>query len=162
MKNSISEMADMLETLLGALAFIAMFLAIVLQVFFRYVLDAPLVWPFQFSVYCYIYVIYIGAVMATRRQSHISFDMVFRRLPEGISRPLGVLTNAFIGIMFMVAIPSSIGYIRLVGGVPSSSLDIPWGAVLAVFPLGMGAISLILLQRAFRDAMKLLGPGGPG
>lgn len=159
MKKSAGELAGIMETWLGALAFVSMFFAIVLQVFFRYVLGDPLIWPFEFSVYCYIYVIYIGALMATRRQSHISFDIIYESLPEHMRLALGMITNSFVAVIFLVTIPSSLGYIRIVGGVPSSSLPIPWGVVLVVFPLGMGLIALTLCLRAYRDAMLFLGRG---
>jgi len=160
MKKSLARTADTLETLLGATAFVSMFLAIVLQVFYRYILGSPLVWPFEFSVYCYIYVIYIGSVMAARRQSHVSFDMLYLRLPGRLRLALGIFTNVFVALMFLATLPSSIGYIRMVGAVPSSSLDVPWGAVLAVYPVGMVLVSLILLSRAYSDLMDMTGPGG--
>jgi TRAP-type C4-dicarboxylate transport system permease small subunit len=162
MKKSFPEIADILETWLGAAAFIAMFLAIVLQVFSRYVLNNPLVWPFELSVFCYIYVIYVGAIVAARRQSHISFDLLYQRLPEHPKCLVGILTNLFISLIFIATLPSSFEYIRIVGGVPSSALSIPWGAVLAAFPFSMGAIALILLLRACSDTMKLLRTGGQG
>lgn len=147
----------MIETWLGAAAFIAMFFAILLQVLFRYVLGDPLVWPFEFSVYCYIYVIYIGAVVAARRQTHISFDIIFEILPENIRLVLSIITNSFIAIIFLATIPSSMVYIIMVGGVPSTSLAIPWGAVLAAFPIGMGIIAITLGLRAYREAMFFMG-----
>lgn len=160
MKKTAEELAGIMETWLGAVAFLSMFFAIVLQVLFRYVFGNPLVWPFEFSVYCYIYVIYIGAVMAARRQTHVSFGLIYERLPERMRLALSVITNSFIVVIFMATIPSGIEYIKMVGGVPSTSLAIPWGVVLAVFPLGMGLIALTLGLRAYRDAMFFLGRRG--
>jgi len=160
MKISAAELAGSIESWLGGLVFVAMFFAILIQVFFRYVLGDPLVWPFEFSVYCYIYIIYIGSVMAARRQSHISFDMLYDSLPARMRLALGVITNSFVAVIFLATIPSSIGYVSMVGAVPSSSLSIPWGAVLVVFPLGVGFMAIILGLRAYRDAMQLLGRGG--
>ena len=155
MKRSLGGVLDTLETWLGATVFAAMFGAILLQVFFRYVLGDPLVWPFEFSVYCYIYIIYIGSVMATKNDTHVSFGIVFDRFPERVRLITGVVTNLFIAIVFLSLIPSSIGYIRLVGGVPSSALGIPWGVVLAAFPFGMGLMALTLVLRAADNARQL-------
>jgi len=160
MKKSAEELAGIMETWLGAVAFISMFFAIVLQVLFRYVLGDPLVWPFEFSVYCYIYVIYIGAVMAARRQTHVAFGLIFESLPERTRLALSVITNLFICVIFLATIPSSMAYIKMVGGVPSTSLAIPWGVVLAAFPLGMGLMALTLGLRAYRDAMFFIGRRG--
>ena len=145
-----------MATWLGATAFIVMFLAIVLQVFFRYILNSPLVWPFELSVFCYIYVIYIGAVMAARRQSHISFDLLYQMMPERLRRTVGIMTNVLVAVIFLATLPSSYGYIKMVGGISSTALSVPWGVVLAVFPLGMGAIALILLLSAYTDVLDLV------
>jgi len=160
MKLTVAGLAGSIESWLGIMAFASMFFAIVVQVFFRYVLGDPLIWPFEFSVFCYIYVIYIGSVMAARKQSHISFNILYDSLPGHIRLSLGVITNSFVAVIFLATIPSSIGYISLIGAVPSSSMSIPWGAVLAVFPLGMGLISLTLGLRAYRDAIQLIGRKG--
>ena len=160
MKIRVTSVLDALETWLGALVFAAMFSAIVLQVFFRYVLGSPLVWPFEFSVFCYIYLVYIGAVMAARRDSHVSFGILFERLPERAGILIGAAANSLVAVVFVSLIPSSMDYIRMVGGVPSSALGIPWGAVLAAFPLGMGIMAITLLARAVRDVRRLLPEAG--
>ena len=161
MQDRIIKLIDNMETALGAAAFVVMFLAITSQVFFRYVLNDPLIWPFELSVFCYIYIIYIGSVMAARRQSHVSFDMVYNLMPPRARLMVGVLTNVFVSVIFFALIPSSIGYISMVGSVESAALGIPWGVVLASFPLGMGAMAIALALRAIVD-IKTLRRGNEG
>lgn len=156
MKKSVESTLDALETGIGAVFFLCMFGAILVQVFFRYVLNAPLVWPFEFSIYCYIYVVYIGAVMAARRDSHVVFDLVYGCFPRRLRLAVGALTNMFIAGVFLYTIPSSISYIRLIGDIPSASLGLPWGVVLAVFPVGMGLMALILCVRGLFNLRGLI------
>ena len=54
---------------IGLLA--AIFVILILQIAFRYVLNAPLVWPEEAARYLYIWVCYLGAAVALRRGSHI-------------------------------------------------------------------------------------------
>ncbi|NIW57887.1 MAG: TRAP transporter small permease subunit, partial [Nitrospinaceae bacterium] len=70
-----------LEAVAGAVFFLGMFGAISIQIFARYVLQHPLVWPFELSIYCFIYMIYIGAGIAARKRSHVSFDLIYNRFP---------------------------------------------------------------------------------
>lgn len=61
-------------------ALLVMFVAIIVQVFFRY-LFTPLIWPFELSIFMYICLIYLGAALAARRDSHVAFDVLFNALP---------------------------------------------------------------------------------
>ena len=89
--RAVEDILYRIESALGALFFMAMFGAVSVQVFSRYVLNRPLVWPFEFSIYCYVFIIYLGGAMAARRGTHVAFDLVYARL-EG--RPRAALAHS--------------------------------------------------------------------
>ncbi len=55
-------------------------LAILLQVFRRYVLNAPLSWPEEFAVLMFGWMIFLGAALVQRATGHISIDVLRRRV----------------------------------------------------------------------------------
>jgi TRAP-type C4-dicarboxylate transport system permease small subunit len=63
----------------------AILVTMVLQVTFRYVLNAPLVWTEELARILYIWACYLGAPVALRRGNHVTIVFVSERLP----RPLG-------------------------------------------------------------------------
>lgn len=146
---------ETVEAWLGAVAFVVMFGAISLQVFYRYVLGDPLIWSFELSIFCYIYVIYLGSVMALRGNTHIRFSMLEAALPPRARLLTSAIMRAVVAAAFMALIPSSIGYIRLVGGVRSSSLDMPWGVVLVIFPLAMAGMAVLSGLKAIEDIRQI-------
>ena len=149
-----------METALGAIFFLAMFFAVTLQVFFRYVLHDPLVWPFEFSIYSYVFIIYLGGAMAARKRTHVAFDLITERMPARAQAALNALVHIFLIVVFALLIKPSIGYMDFVSGVRSSALGIPWSWVMAIFPLGMGLIILHLLLRTADDLRcVILGSG---
>lgn len=86
----------------GVIVFLlgGMTVAISLQVFFRYALDAPLSWSEEVARYFFIWLSLLGASMAVRDGTHINVDVFLRSLPRGAQRWLmrGVVmgTTAFV------------------------------------------------------------------
>jgi len=50
----------------------------------RYVFKSPLIWSYELSIICFLWVSFLGAAIATAGNSHISFDFIVDRLPEKI------------------------------------------------------------------------------
>ena len=51
-----------------------------LQVFCRYVLDNALSWPEEVAKFPFVWFVFLGAAMVTRRGRHIAIDMLPRSL----------------------------------------------------------------------------------
>ncbi len=96
MRERIEDILYRMETALGVLFFTAMFSAVILQVFYRYVLNDPLVWPFELSIYCYVFIIYLGGAMAARKQTHIAFEMLAGIMPARAQAGLNALLHIFL------------------------------------------------------------------
>jgi TRAP-type C4-dicarboxylate transport system permease small subunit len=138
------KMLEKLEAAAGIVFFLGMFGAIVIQVFARYVMHHPLVWPFELSIYCFIYMTYIGAAIAARRRNHVAFDLIYSRFSPRAQAVSTIATNLFIIGIIVYVMPSSFKYIAFVGDIPSSALQIPWAVILSAFPVGMGLVALHL------------------
>lgn len=67
--------------LLLATAFVAL-----LQVFCRYVLGDALAWPEEAAKYLFVWFVFLGAAMVTRRGQHITIDLLRRSLPPALLR----------------------------------------------------------------------------
>lgn len=52
------------------------------QVFFRYVLNAPLSWPEETARMLIIWMTFVGAYMALREHRHIGFNLVVKKFPR--------------------------------------------------------------------------------
>jgi tripartite ATP-independent transporter DctM subunit len=65
--------------LLLATAFVAL-----LQVFCRYVLGDALAWPEEAAKYLFVWFVFLGAAMVTRRGQHITIDILRRSLPPAL------------------------------------------------------------------------------
>lgn len=71
---------------LTAVLLVVMTAAALLQVFCRYLLGAALSWPEEAIKFAFVWFVFIGAAMITRRGSHIVIDLVPRSLPPSLMR----------------------------------------------------------------------------
>jgi TRAP-type C4-dicarboxylate transport system permease small subunit len=149
-------MINRIETILAVLFFAGMFGAIIIQVFFRYVLKNPLVWPYELSIYCFIYIVFFGAAIASRRNTHIVFGLMVDRMSVQAQLIVRIVTNLFVVAVLLLIFPSTISFIGFMGKIKSSSMGIPMYVVLVSFPLGMGLIVLYSILWAVRHFQEFM------
>ena len=77
-------------------ATLVMVISILLQVFFRYVMNAPLYWSEEIARYAFVWLVFIGAAIASKRGSHIGVDYVVMHLPEVPKNVLAILVNLLV------------------------------------------------------------------
>jgi TRAP-type C4-dicarboxylate transport system permease small subunit len=128
-----------------------------LQVFTRYVLNAPLSWTEEAARMLFTWIIFIGAALIVKRGSHISIDILVKVLPPAPRRWLLIVSHVI--TLAVVAILAVKGFHLLVitGISESPALGIRWAYVYAAFPIGMSLIgvrylfALIALLRGSAD-----------
>jgi TRAP-type C4-dicarboxylate transport system permease small subunit len=129
---------------LGAIVF--------LQFFTRYVLNDSLSWTEEIARYGLIWVTYVGAVMVTRRNSHIAVMLLPNLLPAAGGRLLlafvDLLTLGFVGLLayFSVLIVGRMHMQRM------SVVDLPMSYVYAGVVLGCILMLVRQAQRVWRNA----------
>jgi len=107
------------------LAIVAMVLAILIQVFFRYVLGNALPWPDEFARFCMLWMTGLMAPAAYRVGGFVAIDM----LPEFLGRRASALLNLILLTLSLVVLVVGIqlGYKHVNSGFlfTSSSLKLP-------------------------------------
>jgi TRAP-type C4-dicarboxylate transport system permease small subunit len=150
---AIDRVVRFLEETCGALALAVMFFAIVVQVVFRY-LFTPLVWPFELSIYMYICLIYLGAALAARHDSHVAFDVLFNALPEPAQRAISAILGVVGAALLLALVPGGIQFMIQSHTIRSASLRIPWSFLVLVSLVGMLLMAGHLAAGAIRTWMR--------
>lgn len=134
--------------------FLAMFVILLIGVFWRYVLNQPVIWTVNLGTVAFIWTVMVGNGLPNWDDDHIQFDLVYDRLSERWQRLARILGNLIIVVTFGMAVPASYGYVRFVGGnqVTGTSLTFDWafGGVL-VFLVGTVLHQGRILLRDVRD-----------
>lgn len=136
----------------------AIFVIMLLQIGFRYLLNAPLVWTEELARYLYVWACYLGAAVALRRGNHIVIALVHARLPAGLARAVTAGTQA-LALFFLGGLALQGVYLALrVHTVLAITLPIPWSAIYAAAPVSAGLMMLQTLETTWTS----LRPGGAG
>ncbi|MBI2113786.1 MAG: TRAP transporter small permease subunit [candidate division NC10 bacterium] len=150
MGGALDRIIRLLEETCGVLALAVMFVSIVVQVIFRY-LFTPLVWPFELSIYMYICLIYLGAALAARHDSHVAFDVLFNALPVPVQRVLSAGLRVFGAAVLATLIVPGIQFMRQSHIMRSASLHIPWSFLVLVYLVSIVLMIGHLAAGAVRD-----------
>ena len=79
---------------------LSILVSVIVQVFFRYVLNQPLLGPAEITTWCLVWAGYIGASVALRHDEHISLSLFTSRMPRKM-RFIVKLISRFIVLYFV-------------------------------------------------------------
>jgi TRAP-type C4-dicarboxylate transport system permease small subunit len=134
----------------------AMVAVVSLGVFFRYVLDAALVWYDEFASYLLVWLTFAGAVVAAYRDRHIGFEMLEERVGPRARRAMRLVRECCILGFQVVLVYSGWDLVRRMGDETAVSLEwVRMGWIYAVLPLAGALMLCISLGRL----AQLLGAG---
>ncbi|MUK87640.1 TRAP transporter small permease subunit [Ornithinibacillus sp. L9] len=122
---------------LATFLFILFFIAAILQVFFRFVLNAPLTWSEEAARYLNLWSVLLGAALAVKHRDHLRVDLVDNLVKKWPYR-------AQIGFYFFTTIISGLLVLSFLSGSIQMTID-RWNVPLTMLPLSQGVIYLALL-----------------
>lgn len=108
---------------------VALFLVILsficfVNVILRYIFSKGLSWSEELALTCFLWIIFLGAVLAAKERLHIKVDLFLRLLPERIRRVVDVMVHV---IVLFTLYMLFVGSMAFVGNAHKSySQAIPW------------------------------------
>ncbi len=141
--NSLARRLGTAADLIGAALFAAMFLALVLQVLFRFALGAPRAWTEELATIAYVWVIFWGCAFSVPLAAHVAVDMVVPLFARPVRRALYAIGLAALGGLFLWALPGVADYLRFMLRERTPVLDLPFGIVYSVF---FAAVAMVVLR----------------
>jgi C4-dicarboxylate transporter DctQ subunit len=81
--SKISDILDFAASALAGIITIVLTTITLAGVIYRFVLDNPIVWVYEFTVVCFAWMIFLGMSMAFKRKEQISLTFLSDALPEG-------------------------------------------------------------------------------
>lgn len=121
----------------------------------RYIVNRPIYWGEEVQLWCFVWVVFLGASSVARSASHIAIDAIVSMFPTGLRRLMGVFS-----ILVTVAALSFLGYCscfyvkqmydkeRL-----TNILGIPLALVYLVVPISCFIICLTSLRQLFTNKL---------
>ena len=158
---------------IGVVAVALMVIAILIQVFFRYVLNNALPWPDEAARFCMLWMTGLMAPTAFRRGGFVAIDMFGRALPSRAGQVLNIFLLCISLVVLVVAIRIGWGEITGFGGkfataslyVPASLsfeewIRVPRSWMMASLFVGVILLAAVNVELILRGLVTLLGGSG--
>lgn len=142
---------DLVIKYLMAICFGGMTLIIFLQVVSRYVLKSPLSWSEELARYLFVWVSYIGSVIAARQGQHIGVELLIKKFPSRCNQIIRIIANVLTGCFFLVVFIYFCKMWPMLSMQKTSALQLPMS-----YPyLGLGIGSILLAFTYLTDAIRV-------
>jgi C4-dicarboxylate transporter DctQ subunit len=132
---------DVLSALL-----VAMFVAFMLQIVTRYVLNAPLSWTAELSTLAWVWGVLWGAGLVLRDEEEIRFDLLYGAMPDGARRVCDAVTGIAVVVVFTWSLPAMVDYVTFMKVERSAYLGIRFDLLYSVYLIF--AVAMIIRHAA--------------
>ena len=117
-----------------------MFLAFIIQIAFRYLLNWPVGWTSEVSTLTWIWVVLWTAAFVTREDEEVRFDIVYGRVSEPVRRVFTILTGVALVAMFAISLPATLSFIGFMGVEVSTYLRVPLSVLYSIYVIFAAAL----------------------
>jgi TRAP-type C4-dicarboxylate transport system permease small subunit len=150
-------LCDVLARVAGVLSMVclaAMTLAILINVFFRYVLNSPLAWPPELSRFLMVAVTLLAAGLALRKGAHVGVTVLVTRLPIR-AQAVVFSINSLLMAGFLAVLLWQGFILAFFEGPRQTAPSLGISMMFAFIPLPLGAaLMLVHLAETTREAWR--------
>lgn len=130
--------------------------SITAAVIFRYLLNSPLPWPEELSLFALVWMTFIGASLVTKRREHIIIDSIPLLLPSRARLWMTLVVHLSLIAFLILFLFVGVQIMRNMWGMATSpALSINMGLVYLSVPLGT-ALMIVHLAREIAATIKEL------
>lgn len=156
LKNICNYIFIFFEEYLSSLALLVCAATVTIQVFYRYFLNISLEWPFELSVYAYIWALYLGAAWGVREEHHVKFNIVYDALSSKVQKIIDIIFNSITTIVFIIIFIPVWDYLLFNYRIKTAALKIPWTYVFGVFSIFLTLTIIHNIGHIIRDIKFLM------
>ena len=151
---------NIVELYIPIIAFLIMFVVFVIQIAARYIFNNPVPWAYEVTVMGYLWMVVLGACYAYRDRSHVTFTLVYDKLPVKGKAVCAFLGNLLMAIALIAMFVPSCQMISQMKIQVTSVFKIGLNIVYLPFIPFMIIILLYILYDMWIEILVFTGIGG--
>ena len=146
--KTLDKIVSKVEELIAVIGLSAMTVITLVAVFFRYVLQSPIIWSEEAARYLMVWSTMLGISIATRQKAHLGIDIFVSMAPKKLQRALEIFSTLMMIVMLVFLTIISIVFIQsaIRTGNVSPMLRIPFYIIYLALPLGFGLSAVRSIQ----------------
>ena len=147
------KLLNALEHVLKGTIFVSLALMVIfvfLNVVLRYMFNSGLAWSGEVARYLFVWIIFLGSVIAVKEQSHLGVDILVSKLNLNVQKFLYTVSTLLILGVLALALDGLLGLIELNAGMGSPASDIPVNTYYYAGVVSVVLMSIILMIHTVR------------
>lgn len=88
-----------------------MFIAFIVQIVFRYLLNFPIGWTHEVSTITWVWLVLWGAAFVLREDEEIRFDLIYGAVGPRGRRIIAIVTAVLLVLLYALSLPAVIDYV---------------------------------------------------
>jgi len=137
-----------------------MFLAFIVQIVFRYLLNFPIGWTSELSIITWLWLILWGAAFVVRESDEIRFDLIYGSVGPRARSIMAVIAAAGLVTLYALSLPAVVDYVTFMKVQETSYLDIRFDWLFSIYVIFAVASIVRYLWLGWR-AMRGKAPEAP-
>lgn len=133
-----------------ALMLAGMFVAFLLQIIFRYLLNLPVGWTNEISVVLWLWIVLWGAAFVLREDEEIRFDLLYAAVGPGARRVMFLIAAAGLLALYAISFPAVYDYVTFMKVESTAYLKIRFDWLYSIYLIFVVAVLARYLFLAWR------------
>jgi TRAP-type C4-dicarboxylate transport system permease small subunit len=129
---------------------VAMFVAFLVQIVFRYLLNLPVGWSNEASVVLWLWLVLWGAAFVLREDEEIRFDLVYASVGPRVRRAMFLVAGLTLVVLYTMSLPAVVDYVRFMKVESTAYLKIRVDALYSIYVVFVVAAIVRYLYLAWR------------
>src|SRR5258707_241352 len=110
-----------------------MFVAFIVQIVFRYLLNFPVGWTSELSVITWLWLVLWGAAFVVKESEEIRFDLIYGAAGRRTRVVIGIITGVSIVILYGISLPATVAYVSFMKVEKASYLKIRFDWLYSIY-----------------------------
>ncbi|MBN2859726.1 MAG: TRAP transporter small permease [Sphaerochaetaceae bacterium] len=125
------------------------------QVFFRYVLGAPLIWGEELARYLHVWIALMGIRFGLKYKAHLNISFVYDRMSARVQQIIDIVVDSFLILCILIYFPGAWNFFINQATILSPAMEINMGLVHAPVLLGFIGALIYMVNNLIRNIMNL-------
>jgi TRAP-type C4-dicarboxylate transport system permease small subunit len=110
-----------------------MFIAFIIQIAFRYLLNLPTGWTTEITILAWLWLVLWGAAFVVRENEEIRFDLVYGAAGPQLRRVLAILSALGLLTLYIMSLPAVVDYVTFMKVQRSAYLGIRFDYIFSIY-----------------------------
>ncbi|MFD1065009.1 TRAP transporter small permease [Oceanobacillus locisalsi] len=143
----LKNITDKLEEYLLIIILLVICSTMVVQVFYRYILNDPLMWSEEFARFLLVWLTLLGMGYGVRKGIHIEMPFFFEKFSYNMQKVLQIGINILVLVFFIYLMPYVLEYTETQQMITSTSLGIPMSYLYLSLITGIVIVVIRLVEQ---------------